>query len=195
MGEEIALVREVWKRAAAALTRGEEIGVDTHELFKPIIRKVVDGFAPGPPEVAVDSLPHTRARRFYVYLLFDYLGLPRYVGKGTGNRWLSHERRPSARNIEKNSFIKQTAGVLGKGPQIKVQENLTEEEAYALEVGIIKAIGRYTAGPLCNLTDGGDGFDSATARKAGAAQSPEQRSESARKAGAAQSPEQRSENA
>jgi hypothetical protein len=81
--------------------------------------------------------------RFYVYILFDFLGQPRYVGKGTGDRWLHHERKTDSINILKNSYIEQATIVLGEVPKIKVRENLTEAEAFALEVALIKAIGRY----------------------------------------------------
>lgn len=127
----------------------------------------------------------TAPRRFYVYLLFDFLGQPRYVGKGTGDRWLHHERHTDPINILKNSYVEQTTIVLGEVPKIKVQENLTEAEAFALEVALIKEIGRYPAGPLCNMTDGGDGIDreasSRGGKNANAARSPERRSEIARK--------------
>jgi general stress protein YciG len=124
-------------------------------------------------------------RKFYVYILFDFLGQPRYVGKGTGDRWLRHERKTDPVNILKNSYIEQATIVLDEVPKIKVRENLTEKEAYALEVALIKAIGRYPVGPLCNMTAGGDGLDTETARKLNAARPPEQRRETARKAGAA----------
>lgn len=38
------------------------------------------------------------ARVFYVYVLFDWRGIPRYVGKGKGNRWLDHERKSDPKN-------------------------------------------------------------------------------------------------
>jgi hypothetical protein len=140
------------------------------------------------------------ARRFYVYLLFDFLGRPRYVGKGTGNRWLQHERRAAARNIHKNRIVAKTTRVLGEVPKIKVQENLTEPEAFALEVALIKAIGRYPVGPLCNMTDGGDGLEALPpeklterSRKGWASVSPQQRSEMGRKLNAGMPAEQRSE--
>ena len=141
----------------------------------------------------LDTADTKPARRFYVYLLFDHLGLPRYVGKGTAHRWLQHERRSDARNVKKNSFIEQTTRVLGEVPKIKIRENLTETEAFALEIAFIKAIGRCPRGPLCNMTDGGDGLDSAAARAREAAQTPELRSARQRKANAALTPEQRSE--
>lgn len=68
------------------------------------------------------------------------------VGKGTRNRWLDHERCADPVNFLKNSFIEQTTRLLGEVPKIKVRENLTEGEAFALEIALIKATGRDPPG-------------------------------------------------
>lgn len=96
---------------------------------------------------------------FYVYCLFDWLGVPRYIGKGHGNRWLSHEASSDQINWMKNEFIEQTWTVLGEIPKIKIHENLSEKEAFEIETIFIKALGRIDlkTGPLTNLTNGGDG--------------------------------------
>jgi hypothetical protein len=43
-------------------------------------------------------------KRFYVYILFDYRGAPRYVAKGTGNRWHGHEPRADLRNVHEKQL-------------------------------------------------------------------------------------------
>jgi hypothetical protein len=91
---------------------------------------------------------------FYVYMLFRPNGLPCYVGKGKGKRWLKHEWR--SHNPHLAAIIKKAGGSL---PKIRIREDLTEAEAHALEIVLIKVIGRETAGgPLVNQTDGGEGI-------------------------------------
>lgn len=109
-------------------------------------------------------LEHGKMRKsdkpiFYVYILFDWLGIPRYVGKGNGDRWLSHELKTDKTNWMKNEFIEQTWIMLGEIPKIKIIENVYEKDALNTEVELIKVIGRLTLnnGPLVNLTDGGEG--------------------------------------
>jgi hypothetical protein len=99
----------------------------------------------------------SRKRPFYVYIIFDWRGAPRYVGKGKGTRWLHHEQLLDLNNRFKTGVIKRTIAVLGEVPKIKIRENLTEKEAFELEIILIKTIGRYPNGPLTNLTNGGDG--------------------------------------
>ncbi len=96
---------------------------------------------------------------FYVYVLFDWLGVPRYAGKGRGQRWLAHERGTDPVNLLKNEFIEQTWIMIGEVPKVKVREGLTNAEACATEIALISAIGRIDlgTGPLVNMTGGGDG--------------------------------------
>lgn len=96
---------------------------------------------------------------FYVYVLFDLEGAPRYVGKGKGRRWLRHEGRARHQNRRLRAII---ADARSKGlelPKVKIGEGLSEEEAFFLERKLIQVLGRQhlCAGPLVNLTDGGDG--------------------------------------
>jgi hypothetical protein len=118
---------------------------------------------------------------YYVYILFDWLGIPRYIGKGKGRRDEDHERRTDPINQAKNDFIEQTWIMLGEIPKIRVRESLSSIEACVIEIALIKAIGRIDlgTGPLTNMTAGGDGVDSDTAsrrrRKAWAKLTPEQR--------------------
>lgn len=100
----------------------------------------------------------------YVYILFRPNGIPCYVGKGIGNRWLSHERKTHNSHLER--IIRQAGGSL---PKIKVREGLTDSEARKTEIAFIAAIGRRAhGGPLVNFTDGGEGiagFDHAESTK------------------------------
>jgi NUMOD3 motif-containing protein len=94
-------------------------------------------------------------RDYYVYVLFRLSGVPCYVGKGKGNRWFAHDNYRHSNNPNLARIIAAAAPLLL--PRIKIRENLTEDEAYDLEITFIAAIGRKAnGGPLVNLTDGGE---------------------------------------
>lgn len=96
-------------------------------------------------------------RRFYVYVIFDLDGIPRYVGKGNGRRWLAHfgtKRKHPNRRLA--ALIKRAGDA--DLPRLKIREGLTNAEACEVEVNLIAAIGRGKHGPLLNMTDGGEGF-------------------------------------
>jgi len=89
--------------------------------------------------------------KFYVYILFDLCGIPRYVGKGHGKRWRKARRKDNPRVtalIKRNGLI----GVIARS-------SLSEAEAFETEKAFIAAIGRENkqTGPLYNFTDGGEG--------------------------------------
>lgn len=90
---------------------------------------------------------------FYIYVIFRLDGSPCYVGKGCGRRITEHRRKRKTNPHLANIMARANNDL----PSIKVRENLTEVEAYAIEVALIAAIGRGKKGPLVNLTDGGDG--------------------------------------
>lgn len=92
---------------------------------------------------------------YYVYALFRPDGIPCYIGKGKGKRWL----HCGVSNPHLARIIKQAAAA-GLGiPRIKIRENLSEDEAFQIEIALIAAIGRVSVGgPLVNMTDGGDGI-------------------------------------
>ena len=98
--------------------------------------------------------------KFYIYVLFRETGVPFYVGKGQGYRWLQHthttDREP---NRHKRSVIRQMRANGFEVPKIKLHDGLTEDVAFAYEKALIAAIGRADKGlgPLVNLTDGGEG--------------------------------------
>lgn len=90
---------------------------------------------------------------FYVYVYFRPNGVPCYVGKGRGRRWLAHLAKSPNRHL--TAIIKASGGDL---PILKIREGLTDSEAFLIEVAFINAIGRKAnGGPLVNQTDGGDG--------------------------------------
>jgi hypothetical protein len=96
---------------------------------------------------------------YYCYILFDWMGIPRYVGKGKKNRHKIHTEEPDLTNWLKNEFIERTWVMLEEIPTIIARENISEKEAFETEKSLIKAIGRLDLeiGPLTNLTNGGDG--------------------------------------
>lgn len=98
-------------------------------------------------------------RSFYVYVLFDWSGVPRYIGKGKGDRLFKHFKEIGTTNWRKREFIDKTRHTLGEIPHVKIRENLTEKEAFEVESSLITALGRLETGtgPLTNMTDGGDG--------------------------------------
>jgi hypothetical protein len=99
-------------------------------------------------------------KRAYVYIVFDRNGIPRYVGKGNGQRWKLHNWGWSHNKILAG-MIRDAAAEF---PVIIIRENLSDEEAFEIEVAFIKAIGRIEfGGPLVNLTDGGEGVQNISA--------------------------------
>lgn len=92
--------------------------------------------------------------RFYVYIIYRPDYTPCYVGKGYGKRWNKHNQTGS-HNLHLKRITLNAGGHL---PKIKVCENLTDAQALACEVALIKSIGREDhGGPLVNKTDGGEG--------------------------------------
>ena len=95
---------------------------------------------------------------FYIYIYFDPSRNmePFYVGKGKGNRDKRHLGRKD--NLPFPNRIK-SMSKQGISPIIERHEGLTEDEAFNLEIELIKMLGRKDLGlgPLLNLTDGGEG--------------------------------------
>ena len=87
--------------------------------------------------------------RFYTYAYLREDKTPYYIGKGTGDRIYSTNRR---NNPPKD-----------KSRIIFLKQNLTEEEAFRHEIYMIAVFGRKDLGTgiLHNLTDGGDGASGA----------------------------------
>ena len=101
---------------------------------------------------------------FYVYSLVDSTtGIPFYIGKGKGNRLYCHEDAVRRGKLLKNKHLynKILKLVSNEVPitYTKLLSNVTEPVAFLEEINQIATIGRADAGtgPLCNLTDGGEG--------------------------------------
>jgi hypothetical protein len=112
---------------------------------------------------------------FYVYVLLDprKSGLyhyhdfvfdfePFYVGKGKGSR-IGEHLRDARRGKNPTSYrLNKIRSMISEGLEpisIKIQENLTDEEAKRLEIELIEMMGRIELGTgiLTNRTPGGDG--------------------------------------
>jgi len=88
--------------------------------------------------------------------IFEYL--PFYVGKGCGSR-AEDGLVFCGYNPFKERIIKKITDCKLVPLIFKLKENLLEKDAYLLEKNVIASIGRFDLGkgPLCNLTDGGEG--------------------------------------
>jgi hypothetical protein len=80
-------------------------------------------------------------RRFYVYMwFFKATGIVFYIGKGSGKRYLE-------RKSQRNPYFRNIVSKYSEDVDVRKHiENLTEDEAYALEK---KLIGEYWAKGEC----------------------------------------------
>ena len=105
----------------------------------------------------------TRKKGSYSYGEYHFEYEPFYVGKGIGDRYLSHLQIASgSRKGKNNLIISKIRSILNDGFEpiiIKIIENLTKKNYDSHEISTIKLIGKLCdgLGPLLNTTDGGDG--------------------------------------
>jgi hypothetical protein len=102
----------------------------------------------------------------YVYIYYDpkYQNgseiIPFYIGKGTGDRWcdaVGHNYNPYLKN--KINHLRNERGLKFKDFTKFEAENLTNEQAWQLEINLIKKWGRkdIKTGILLNCSEGGEG--------------------------------------
>ena len=100
----------------------------------------------------------------YVYGDYTFEYEPFYVGKGKNGQLLTHLKEARSNIfLEKctNSYkIAKIRNILKENLKpiiLKIEEYISEQEAFNLESWLIWGIEKYPVGPLTNLTDGGDG--------------------------------------
>jgi len=94
----------------------------------------------------------------FVYGSHQFDFEPFYVGKGHGYR-CNHLGSYSRANPFLTNKIKKIQKYFGEPIIIKLAQDISEKEAFSLEVNLIKTIGRKdkNLGVLINMTDGGEG--------------------------------------
>ena len=105
----------------------------------------------------------SRKKGSYSYGEYHFEYEPFYVGKGIGDRHLSHLKVANGSRSGKNNLIvSKIRSILNDGSEpiiLKIVENLTKDNYDGYEKSIIKTIGKSCdeLGPLLNIMDGGDG--------------------------------------
>jgi hypothetical protein len=105
----------------------------------------------------------TRKKGSYSFGNFHFEYEPFYVGKGIGDRYLTHLRVANgSRKGKNNLIISKIRSILNDGYEpiiIKIIEKLTKENYDGYEKSTIKEIGKScdNLGPLLNIMDGGEG--------------------------------------
>ena len=102
---------------------------------------------------------------FYVYVYRDPRPgknlEPIYIGKGRGYRYRQHWNRTEDHRNPLLCRVLNKIRAVSLKPKIKiVRRFVLEADAFAYEIKLIAKYGRRDLGlgPLCNLTDGGDGL-------------------------------------
>jgi hypothetical protein len=98
---------------------------------------------------------------FYTYILKRPDGTPFYVGKGSGKRCFRHFNHWNIKNDTNKLKVNIINKIRRSGgePIIEIlQENISENDAFKLEMEQIKLYGRiHDGGLLSNMSDGGEG--------------------------------------
>jgi len=98
-------------------------------------------------------------KKYYVYIIFDTLNNPFYVGKGSGKRYNNHFLKRNLNKFSaKSEKIKQIYTTTGNWPAVRIyKDHLTAKEAFMLEEQLILLYGRKDKGTgiLLNKTNGG----------------------------------------
>lgn len=91
----------------------------------------------------------------YVYIYF-FNDIPRYVGKGVGDRWKVHRRD---RKTQLSNKLRKVRTATGEWVIPLIIECQSDDEAKLKEIELIALYGREDlgTGSLWNLTDGGEG--------------------------------------
>lgn len=95
----------------------------------------------------------------YIYGEYEFDYEPFYIGKGSNDRLTVHLKGNKDNDYFDNK-IKKIRKTCKCDPFIILyKEHLKEQDSFSLEMVMIAIIGRSNLkrGPLCNLTDGGDG--------------------------------------
>jgi hypothetical protein len=103
--------------------------------------------------------PRKPGRYIYPELDTSFLYEPIYIGKGSGNRLYDHIKLIDKRNPIKLNKIKKIKSE-GLEPIVYIlKKSNSEKEIFKYENLFITSIGRYDikTGPLCNVTNGGEG--------------------------------------
>jgi group I intron endonuclease len=104
--------------------------------------------------------PTKPIKGFYDGLDLSFLFEPFYIGKGKEDRYVKHLQDYKLKN--KNYLSNKINKLRSKSLEpiiVKLFENLTENDAFELEVNLINKIGKKIEkrGPLVNIVNGGEG--------------------------------------
>lgn len=108
-----------------------------------------------------------RKRGEFNYEEYSFNNEPFYIGKGKDNRAFDHLKEVEKKHHRNAAKCNKIIAIYKENKipiVLKIEENLTNDDANVLEKRLISLIGKINdkTGPLTNLTDGGDGGDTFT---------------------------------